>query len=321
MIDINKWIASKDMAEWMSKNAELSVPEQIDCICIAPHRTMGEKLAELKKMRINLQNDCKLLLNDRIERMETIVHTMSTDIGAQKTFYRVDIHYMGRRVCFPTDMFFHTKEAAVTAFLTFIEENVRKEQDTKSLYYADIHVLTLNTETSQRYQCIEQFVVRHDGEIICSKKTMGDDFHCLRLPYPSGTIIKSADTAFLPPIKGILVNDAEPEERGFRENEYNQWLIYPSVRAQEVTKGMGIVHLTNYYNPFSDECDYNLPYKQLFAAHTGELDKQEQWLVELSRIVCRDKTVMNKILTDRRPKATDNLVKQRLAYVKSLDRG
>lgn len=294
------------------------MPEQIDCICIAPHRTMREKLTELKKMRLKVLNDDSCLLNDRIERMETILHTMNANADVQKDFYRVDIYYMGYRQCFLTDMFFHTKEAAVAAFLAYIEENVRKKEDTVSLCYAVISVLTLNATVSQRYQCIEHLVVRHDGEIICSRETMGDDFHYMKLPYQSGSIIASADISFLPPIKGILVNHAEPEESGFMENEYNQWLICPQIRARDEVNGIGIINLTDYYNPFSDECDCNLPYKQLFTVYKSELDEQEQWLAELSRIVCEDKSVMAKMLTDRQPKTIDNLSKRRLAYVKSL---
>jgi len=315
---MEKWIYSRDIADWISKNAVLSVPEQIDCICIAPHRTMREKLAELKKMRTKAHNDYGCLLNDRIERMETILHTMNGDAHAQKAIYCVDIYYMGNKQCFPTDMFFHTRDAAVAAFLAYIEENEKEKEDTVSLCYAVIRVLTLNVATSQRYQCIEQLVVRYDGEIICSRETMGDAFHYLNLPYRSGTMIASAGTPFLPPIKGILVNHTEPEESGFAENEYNQWLICPQIRAQGATNGIGIINLTDYYNPFSDEGDCNLPYKQFFTAYEGELDEQEQWLAELSRMVCEDKSVMDKMLTDRQPKAADNLQKRRLAYVKSL---
>ena len=173
---------------------------------------------------------------------------------------------------------------------------------------------------SQMYQCINQIVVRYDGEIICSKETMGEDFHYLKLPYRSGTIIAGTASPFLPPVKGILFNHAELEESGFAENEYNQWLVCSQIRAQEATNGIGIINLTDYYNPFSDECDCNLSYKQLFTPCQGELDEGEEWLTELSKMVREDKSVMDKMLADRQPKAADNLSKRRLAYVKSLKR-
>lgn len=49
VIDIKKWIYSQDIADWILENVVLSTTEQIDCICTAPHRTMREKLTELKK--------------------------------------------------------------------------------------------------------------------------------------------------------------------------------------------------------------------------------------------------------------------------------
>lgn len=123
----------------------------------------------------------------------------------------------------------------------------------------------------------------------------------------------------MPSIKGVLVNYAEPGESGFAENIYNQWLICPQMRAQEVTNGIDVINLTDYYNPFSDEDDCITPYKQLLITYQGELGKQEQWLMELSQMVQDDKTVVDKIVHDRQPKPAMALSKRRLAYVRSLN--
>lgn len=192
------------------------------------------------------------MLNDRIERMETILSTIDMDTLGPKAFYHMEIYYRGQKENFLTDMFFQTGKAAIDVFLEYIEENVRKKGDRSSLYYAVISVWALKTEVSQQYQCAEQYIVRNDGEIISSREINGDDFHYQRLPYQSGTIISSVDTSFLLPIKGVLVNHTEPGESGFAENDYKQWLICRQIRAQEVTNGIDVINLTDYYNPFSD---------------------------------------------------------------------
>lgn len=320
-IDIKRWVYSQDIANWICENTVLSMTEQIDCICTAPHRTLREKLAELQKMYMNpeIVNGNKIQINDIITHIETILHTNNGDMAGQKIIYNMNIYYRGQSEIFLTDMFFCTKEAAIAVFLEYIEESVRQKEDTGKLYYAAIDVLALKTATSQRYQCVEQLIVRHDGEIICSSETVDDDFHYLKLPYQSGTILTSVETPFLPSIKGVLVNYAEPGENGFAENIYNQWLICPQMRAQEVTNGIDVINLTDYYNPFSDEGNYIIPYKQLLTAYQVELGKQEQWLMELSQMVQDDKTVVDKILHDRQPKPTIDLSKRRLAYVRTLN--
>ena len=165
----------------------------------------------------------------------------------------------------------------------------------------------------------EQFLVRFDGEILCSRATMGDEFSCQRLPYPSGTILSSGFSPFLPPFKGVLVNQAEPEESGFAENDYGQWLICPQAQGRTAHNGIRVVNLTDYYDPFSDTVDCNLPYKQLLSVYEGGLGEKEQWLAQLSQMVREDKTVLNKMLHDRRPERQEDPAAQRLAYVRSLN--
>ncbi len=317
-IDLKKWIYSEQMAEWMNDNILLDAAKLADCICIAPHRTMREKRKELKKLYENADDDiCKALLKSRIERICAVLSADSAEVFGQQKLFRVDIYYMGQKEELLPDLFFHTQKAAIGGFLEYIKKNVREKEDRAALYYAAVSILSLDT-TKQQYQELEQFIVRADGEMICSRETMGDDFSCQRLPYPSGTILSSGVSPFLPPIKGVLVNQAEPEESNFAENDYGQWLICSQTQGPTSRNGICIVNLTDYYNPFSDTTDCNLPYKQLFSVYEGRLDEKDLWLAQLSRMVREDKTIMNKMLYDRRPSNRDDLAAQRLAYMRSL---
>ena len=62
MINLNQWICSKDIAKWLKDHKQLSVTEQIDCICSAPHRTLQEKLDGLRR----LNDDCEEIEHQRI---------------------------------------------------------------------------------------------------------------------------------------------------------------------------------------------------------------------------------------------------------------
>lgn len=317
-IDVKKWIYSERMAEWIQDSVTLDAAKLMDCVCIAPHRTMHEKQKELKRLYENTEDAvCKGLLKNRIKRMEAVLSADSAEAFGQEKLFRIEIYYMGQKEELLPDMFFHTQKVAAEAFLEYIKENVREKEDTAALYYAVVSILALET-TKQQYQCLEQFLVRFDGEIICSRETTGDDFSCQRLPYPSGTILSSGFSPFLPPIKGVLVNQAEPEENNFAENDYGQWLICPQTQGRTARNGICIVNLTDYYNPFSDTADCNLPYKQLLSAYEGRLDDKEQWLAQLSQMVREDKTILNKMLYDRQSGCKDDLALQRLAYVRSL---
>lgn len=318
-IDVKKWICSEPMAEWIMYNVLPDTAKLVDCVCIAPHRTMLEKRKELKRLYENTEDViCKELLKGRIERMNAVLAADSAEAFGQEKLFRIEIYYMGQKEELLPDLFFHTQKAAIGAFLEYIKKNVREKEDMAALYYAVVSILSLET-TKQQYQRLEQFLVRSDGEMICSRETMGDEFSCQRLPYPSGTILSSVFSPFLPPIKGVLVNQAEPEESSFAENDYGQWLICPQTQGRATRNGICIVNLTDYYNPFSDTDDCNLPYKQLFSVYDGRLDEKEQWLAQLSQMVRENKTIMNKMLCDRLPKKKDDLTVQRLTYVRSLN--
>lgn len=318
-IDVKKWIRSEHMAEWVKDNVILDAAKLTDCVCIAPHRTMREKQKELKRLYENADDDIyKALLKGRIERMDAVLSADFVESFGREKLFCIEIYYMGQKEELLPDMFFNTQKAAIEVFLEYIKKNVREKEDMAALYYAAVSILSLET-AKQQYQCVEQLIVRSDGEIICSRETMGDDFSCQRLPYPSGTILSSGFSPFLPPLKGVLVNQAEPEESSFAENDYGQWLICPQLQGRAAQNGICIINLTDYYNPFSDAVDCSLPYKQLLSAYEGGLGEKEQWLAQLSWIVREDKTILNKMLYDRRSESKDDLAEQRLAYVRSLN--
>ena len=76
MIDLGRWIYSKDIAEWLMNREPLSIEEQIDCICSAPHRTVTEKLEELKALTLWHKDQ----LCDKIKCIEALVHQVNWDV-------------------------------------------------------------------------------------------------------------------------------------------------------------------------------------------------------------------------------------------------
>ena len=50
-MDFKQWIYSPDIARWLSEEGDLGLVELTDCILSAPHRTLGEKLEGLRKLR------------------------------------------------------------------------------------------------------------------------------------------------------------------------------------------------------------------------------------------------------------------------------
>ncbi len=314
--DIKEWIYSKPMAEWIAEHVAPDAAQMADCICMAPHRTMREKRSGLEKLYQGADGTVREQIGGRIRRMEAAL-SEEAEASGRELLYRLEIYYMGQKEELLPDLIFPAKGAAISAFLEYIEKNVRQKEDTAGLYYAVASILELE-EKRQQYQCMEQLIVRHDGEIIGSRETIGAAFRCQRLPYPSGTILTSAASPFLPPVKGVLVNREEPWESGFAENDYGQWMLCPQLQGRMAVNGICAVNLTDYYNPFSDAPDCNLPYKQLLDAYEGSLDAQEEWLAQLSRMVQKDKSIMNRILHDRRPERGGSMAERRTAYVRSL---
>ena len=77
MIDLGRWIYSNDIAEWLMNKEPLSIEEQIDCICSAPHRTVTEKLEGLKALNL-LYKESQLC--DKIKCIEGLVHQINSDV-------------------------------------------------------------------------------------------------------------------------------------------------------------------------------------------------------------------------------------------------
>lgn len=53
-------------------------------------------------------------------------------------------------------------------------------------------------------------------------------FDAVKVPYSSGTIISISENPYIPELKGVLVNMTEPDEENFLDDNYDQWLVYPT---------------------------------------------------------------------------------------------
>ncbi len=90
-----------------------------------------------------------------------------------------------------------------------------------------------------------------EGEVIyCSPETdeaeeRGDyrigpgDYHYLKRPYSSETLVETMASPFFPAIKGVLVNRAEPWEE-------EQWLVYGDSLHERRDNGIGVIPLNHY---------------------------------------------------------------------------
>lgn len=143
------------------------------------------------------------------------------------------------------------------------------------------------------------------------------EYHYFKIPYPSGTIVAVEENPFFPPLKGVIVNGIEPNEVGFSDSPYNQWMVYPDFWHIDRTNGIGIVNLRDDYAPFSSNPDFMLSYKHFISRFDGELTEKETWLREFSELVKTDKDCVRIILSDRQPKS-GNLDQRRCAYVREI---
>ena len=109
MIDLSRWIYSKNSAEWLAKNATLNPEEQIDCICAAPHRTLEEKLEGLQELKSQYDGEA---LRDRIENIKTVLHYSQTDTDTYLYLFGIEIFYRGEKDYFLPSMIFHTAKGA-----------------------------------------------------------------------------------------------------------------------------------------------------------------------------------------------------------------
>lgn len=161
MIDLNQWIYSKDIAMWLTDQKPLSVTEQIDCICSAPHRTLQEKLDGLRR----LHNDCREKeLQNAILYLEDVIDRVRSDVSMQQYIYRTEIFCHGKKEELQPEGTFSTAKRA--------SENIRKQIQQvsgqygvdKTDFYGVIHVL--HKIDLFEYRSKDNLGINCDGDVI-----------------------------------------------------------------------------------------------------------------------------------------------------------
>lgn len=325
MIDLNQWICSKDIAKWLADQGPLSVMEQIDCIYAAPHRTLQEKLDGLRE----LNDDCvEKELQNVISYLEDVIDRVCSDVPMQQYIYRTEIFYHGEREELQPEGTFRTAAKASGEIRKQIQQAAEQYGLERKDFYGVIHVLYENTPYEYRRR--EDLITNSDGEVIlcqpdflCSNTAVPDcigmgEFRYMKIPYPSGTIIEIEGNPFIQPLKGVLVNAIEPDERGFADHTNGQCVIYPESWHIAQTNGIGITILSDDYIPFPGNPGLDLSYKQFIRRFDGELQEKDGWLGELSDLIKTDKSSLRIILSDRKPKKTIDPDRPRKQYVKDL---
>lgn len=333
-MDFKQWIYSPDIAQWLSEERNLNLTELTDCILSAPHRTLGEKLEGLRELyreakgeRLQETGDrgsmfqaagedvpCAVvqraleLLDKKIEMGETLDEILHM-VGGFRNLYETDIFCHGNREEWIKRRIFSLPQPGIQ----FIGEQIKETADrygtgTDSFF----GVLRKFYRRGVRYLDLEwNILLNPDGEIIyCLPETdeaeeRGDyrigpgDYHYLKLPYPSGTLVETMASPFFPAIKGVLVNQVEPWEEGFVQ-EAEQWLVYGDSLHGSRDNGIGVIPL-NHYASFTFGADFILPFVQFLKKYGGTLSESERWLGELGELVRKDKSCFALILRDRQP--------------------
>lgn len=329
MIDFNRWIYSNDIAVWLAQNASLTLEEQIDCICAAPHRTLEEKLEGVKELKSEYDGN---EFQDRIEIIERVLHNSRSDAVRDPYLFGIEVFYKGEKDCFLPDMIFHTAKEARIGICHYIEKAAEKDHLERKNWYGVVKVFRRADSLPHGFVPIMNMVIRYDGEVIyvqnmynyarCSMPEGVDMgyFDTVKVPYPSGTIIAIPENPYIPEWKGVLVNIAEPDEENFSDELYNQWLVYPTAEHGNQTHGIGFVNLRDDYIPFENSPDFIFPYKQLIRVYEGSLKENETWLSEFGALVKVDKNCIRKLLDDREPKKSrcSSVNEERLKYVREL---
>ena len=328
-MDFKQWIYSPDIARWLSEEGDLGLVELTDCILSAPHRTLGEKLEGLRKLLQETKGErrqeggdgnlpCQTagegvswvleFLDKKIEMGETLDEILHM-VGGFRNLYETDIFCHGNREEWIKRRIFSLPQPGIQ----FIREQIKETADrygtgTDSFF----GVLRKFYRRGVRYLDLEwNILLNPDGEVIyCLPETdeaeeRGDyrigpgDYHYLKLPYPSGTLVETMASPFFPAIKGVLVNRVEPWEEEFvREDE--QWLVYGDSLHGSQGNGIGVIPL-NHYASFNFGADFILPFVQFLKKYVGTLSESERWLGELGELVRKDKSCFALILRDRQP--------------------
>lgn len=332
-MDLKKWIYSPDIARWLSEERDLGLTERIDCILSAPHRTLGEKLEGLRELCREEKEERRQeeaswaleLLDKKIEMGETLDEILQM-VGGLRNLYETDIFWRGSREELIKKRIFSLPKPGIQ----FIKEQIKETADRYGVRRESFFgVLRKFYRRGVRYLDLEwNILLNPEGEVIyCLPETteaeewmdyrIGPcDYHYLRLPYPSGTLVETMASPFFPAIKGVLVNRAEPWEEEFaREDE--QWLVYRDTLHESQDNGIGVIPL-NHYASLTFGADFVLPFVQFLKRYDGTLSENERWLGELGELVRKDKSCFALILRDRQPPKEE--VDRPRSYVRELEK-
>lgn len=330
MIDFNRWIYSPDIASWLCAGPPLDLGEQADCILSAPHRTLEEKLEGLRGLRKDVQSLLPLgesraleVLEKRIDMGETLEEIIYQG-GGLSNCYEADIFCHGRKEEFLKKRIFTSPVAGID----FIKEQIREAADRYDLApECFFGVLGKFHRRGGRYFEREWNVILNpEGRILyclpetAEAVTRGDywfgpmDYHYMRLPYPSGTVVETVSSPFFPSVKGVVVSRAEPWEGEFLKED-EQWLVYPDGLHGSRSVGIGVVPL-NDYTSITFGGEFVLPFVQFLRRQEGKLSESEEWLKDLGALIRRDKSCFAMILKDGQPGVRSGANEARKRYVK-----
>lgn len=328
MLDLWKWIYAEDLAGWLSHRPPLDIPEQIDCILSAPHRTFPEKLEGLRELREEeMDPRNRKALEEYLDRGEYLEQQLCSTRRMLHELYETDIFYHGRREEFLERRIFRAPSSGIQCLKEQILEQAAQCETRPEEYFGVLYGFC--DQTTKRLEHRWSFVTNYKGEVLyCLSEyrenrggtapvpTFGSgDSHYMKLPYASGTLVELTENPFFPSIKGVLVNEAEPWEESFDRGD--QWLLYPDFLHGGSSTGIGAIPLDDYAS-LTFGADFLLPFRQFLRRCKGELSEEERWLSRLGRLVEEDKAYVSRIMKDSRPKGSPGRYERARRYVENL---
>lgn len=265
------------------------------------------------------------LLEDKIDAGETLLEVLGQS-GGMRNLYEADIFCCGGREALPERRIFTLPGAGLDFIRKQIQETAgRYEIDTKCFFGV---LYKYYKRRSRHLVCEWDIILDSEGRIIYCLPEMAadnqendywigprDDLY-MRLPYPTGTVVETVDTPFFRPVKGVVVNQKEPWEEGFVEDN-EQWLLYADFLHGGNRIGIGAIKLDHYASA-TFGADFLLPFVQFLRRHEGETEEREKWLEDLGELLKKDKRYFGMILKDHMPVKTPGIDERCREYVKRL---
>lgn len=345
MFDFNKWVYSEDIAKWLADRKGISAEDQINCILSAPHRTLEEKLEGMKELSESVGDGRTA---GYIRTMEDLIKQADSDDMTGNCWYRVEIYNRGEMVTdLPVfrDGLFRNLKSAREEVRSRIQDQAYLRDDAEKAFYGVIQEYA-PCQQLERMEIRRQYIINFEGKIIyfllgagesrespdgCGVNEIGPrrGFPFEKIPYRSGTLVEIPVNPFFPSAKGVIANETEPGEPGFLETKGAQWVICPDI-YKEQTKGIKLIDLDERFicdlldkgTEFPVPC-LNYIFFQFLKKYEGNLQENEQWLFEVSKLVGKNRECVRMILKDRQPGANkpnseEGSDEKRLKYIKQL---